>query len=54
MKTKIIFELEEKVKKTFNIKCLKNDNNMTVFLRKCVEAYIRDSEAFIKFLNQDK
>lgn len=52
MKKRIPLEVEEKIKKLFQINCLKNDENMHTILRKCIEAYNRNPKQFMEFLNK--
>jgi hypothetical protein len=51
MKRVLPLELEEEIKKTFKIRCLENDTNMTTIIRKFVEAYSRNPEKVTKFIN---
>lgn len=52
MKVRLPVDLEEKVKKTFQINCLKNDTNMTWIISKFVEAYNSDPKGVREFIEK--
>lgn len=52
MKKRLPVDLDEKVKRTFQMKCFKNKQNMSEIIRKFVEAYNKDSKAVTEFINK--
>ena len=53
MKKRLHLDLEEKVKDTFQMKCLKNKENMTTIVTKFIEAFNRDPKGTLAFINKE-